>query len=195
MFTLKARIVVAVEVLAASACTTQQSAQQATSIRYGIGSTPTTAQISAWNIDITPDGAGLPPGAGSVAQGRTLFTQKCAACHGPTGNGEPGGTLAGGQGTLATPKPVLTIGSFWPYATIVYDYINRAMPHDKPQSLTPDEVYALSAFLLHQNGVIAADAVMNAQTLPRVAMPNRNGFTNVDPRPDVAGSRCMQDCK
>ena len=101
----------------------------------------------------------------------------------------------GGQGTLATAKPLLTIGSFWPYATIVYDYVNRAMPHDKPQSLKADEVYALTAFLLNQNGVIAADAVMDAQTLPKVAMPNRKGFTQVDPRPDVNGSRCMQDCK
>ena len=199
MSTLEALAIAAVAVLVAAACTTEQSAQQPASqqasIRYGIGSTPTAAQIGAWNIDIAPDGAGLPAGSGSVAQGRALFTQKCAACHGATGGGGPGGMLVGGQGTLATPKPVLTIGSFWPYATIVYDYIHRAMPHDKPQSLTPDEVYALSAFLLNQNGVIGAEAVMNAQTLPKVAMPNRNGFTTVDPRPDVAGSRCMQDCK
>ena len=195
MSTFKVIAIFAVAVLLATGCTTLQPAPQSTTARYGIGSTPTAAQVSAWNIDVTPDGAGLPAGSGSVAQGRALFTQKCAACHGATGTGGPGGVLVGGQGTLATAKPLLTIGSFWPYATIVYDYVNRAMPHDKPQSLKADEVYALTAFLLNQNGVIAADAVMDAQTLPKVAMPNRKGFTQVDPRPDVNGSRCMQDCK
>jgi len=195
MSTLKVIVISAMAVLLATGCTAPQPAPHSTTTRYGIGSTPTAAQISAWNIDVTPDGAGLPPGSGSVAQGRVLFTQKCAACHGATGAGGPGGSLVGGQGTLATAKPLLTIGSFWPYATIVYDYVNRAMPHDKPQSLKPDEVYALAAFLLNQNGVIGADAVMDAQSLQKVVMPNRNGFTQVDPRPDVNGSRCMQDCK
>jgi S-disulfanyl-L-cysteine oxidoreductase SoxD len=193
MSTLKGLAMSGVALLLATACSTPHP--QSGAARYGIGSTPTAAQISAWNIDVTPDGAGLPAGSGTVAQGRVLFTQKCAACHGATGGGGPGGVLVGGQGSLASAKPLLTIGSFWPYATIVYDYINRAMPHDKPQSLKADEVYALAAFLLNQNGVIAADAVMDAQTLPKVAMSNRNGFTQVDPRPDVNGSRCMQDCK
>ncbi len=195
MSTHKAFAICAVALLLASGCTAPQPAPQSTTTRYGIGSTPSAAQVNAWNIDVTPDGAGLPAGSGSVAQGRALFTQKCAACHGATGTGGPGGTLVGGQGTLAMAKPLLTIGSFWPYATIVYDYVNRAMPHDKPQSLKPDEVYALAAFLLNQNGVIGADAVMDAQSLPKVAMPNRNGFTQIDPRPDVNGSRCMHDCK
>lgn len=191
MSTLKHLAASVVAMFIATGCATPQQ----TPVRYGVGSEPTVADIRAWNIDVTPDGAGLPEGAGTVAQGRTLFTQKCSACHGADGEGGPGGRLTGGKGTLATPKPVLTVGSFWPYATIVYDYVNRAMPYDKPQSLKPDEVYALSAFLLYQNGVIGADAVMNAQTLPKVVMPNRNGFTAVDPRPDVHGSRCMQDCK
>jgi cytochrome c len=173
-------LLAAVAVLVAG-CATSPSA---TAPRYGLGQTPTAEQIRAWDIDIGPDGAGLPPGAGSVAQGRALFAQNCIACHG-----------AGGQGTLNTPKPVATVGSFWPHATTLFDYIRRAMPHDRPQSLSPSEVYALSAYLLHQNGIVGAETVLDATSLARVRMPNRGGFTPHDPRPDINGSRCMSDCK
>lgn len=153
---------------------------------YGIGKSPTAEEIRAWDIDVSPNGEGLPPGQGTVKQGTQVYTSKCAACHGPTGNEGPKDRLVGGQNTLQTPKPVRTIGSYWPYATTLYDYINRAMPFNAPQSLTPDETYSVIAWLLFQNQVIAEDAVIDAQTLPKVQMPNRNGFIS-DPRPDVPG--------
>ncbi|HVL10026.1 MAG TPA: cytochrome c [Burkholderiaceae bacterium] len=163
--------------------------------RYGLGKTPTAQEIAGWNIDIAPDGVGLPPGSGTVAQGRALYAAQCAACHGANGQGGTAARLVGGQGTLTSEKPVLTIGSYWPYATTLYDYINRAMPWDRPQSLKPNEVYALTAFLLHMNGIVDANASLDATSLPKVAMPNRNGFTRGDPRPgDVKTTRCMQNC-
>lgn len=151
---------------------------------YGFGRTATEADIKAWDIDIAPTGEGLPPGRGTVQQGAVVYASKCASCHGATGAEGPKDRLVGGQGSLATEHPIKTIGSYWPYATTLYDYINRAMPLTAPQSLTPDEVYALVAWLLHHNGIIPADAALDAQTLPSVRMPNRNGFV-ADPRPDV----------
>lgn len=144
----------------------------------------TPAEISAWNIDIDPTGAGLPPGRGTVPQGAGIYANKCAICHGPTGTEGPKDRLVGGHGSLATDQPIKTIGSYWPYATTLYDYIYRAMPLTAPQSLTPDESYSVVAWLLHQNGIVPADAVIDAQTLPRVTMPNRAGFVS-DPQPDV----------
>ncbi|MDP3596645.1 MAG: cytochrome c [Nitrospirota bacterium] len=152
--------------------------------KYGFGRPATSAEVKDWNIDVSPTGEGLPPGRGTVQQGAAVYANKCAACHGPTGTEGPKDRLVGGQGSLATDKPIKTIGSFWPYATTLYDYIHRAMPLNAPQSLTPDEVYAVAAWLLHQNGIIPADAVIDAQTLPHVTMPNRAGFVS-DPRPDV----------
>ncbi|CAI4031735.1 MULTISPECIES: c-type cytochrome [Nitrospira] len=152
--------------------------------RYGFGQPATEADIKAWNIDITPTGEGLPPGRGTVRQGAAVYSNKCAACHGPTGTEGPKDRLVGGHGSLATEHPVKTIGSYWPYATTLYDYIFRAMPFTAPQSLTADEVYSLVAWLLHQNGIIPATMVVDAQTLPNVTMPNRDGFV-ADPRPDV----------
>jgi len=153
--------------------------------QYGFGRSATAEDIKAWDIEIDPNGAGLPPGRGTVQQGAAVYANKCAACHGPNGTEGPQIPLVGGQGSLTTNKPVKTIGSYWPYATTLYDYIHRAMPITAPQSLTPDEVYALVAWLLHQNGIIPGDAVMDASTLPAVRMPNRNGFVP-DPRPDAA---------
>lgn len=153
---------------------------------YGIGLPATDEEIRAWNIDVSPTGEGLPPGQGTVKQGAQVYAGKCAACHGPTGTEGPKDRLVGGQNTLATPKPVRTIGSYWPYATTLYDYINRAMPFYAPQSLTPDEVYSVVAWLLQQNGIISEDTVVDARTLPGIQMPNRNGFIR-DPRPDVPG--------
>ena len=151
---------------------------------YGLGRQATEDEIRAWNIDVAPSGEGLPPGRGTVGAGARVFAEKCASCHGPTGSEGPKDRLMGGQGTLATDRPVKTVGSFWPYATTLYDYIYRAMPYQAPQSLTPDEVYAVMAWLLFQNGILAEDAVMDARTLPDVRMPNRDGFVS-DPRPDV----------
>jgi cytochrome c len=151
---------------------------------YGLGRLATEEEIRAWNIDVVPSGDGLPAGQGTVKQGAQVFATKCAACHGPTGTEGPKDRLVGGQNTLATPKPIKTIGSYWPYATTLYDYIYRAMPFNAPQSLTPVETYSVIAWLLFQNKVIAEDAVIDAQSLPKIEMPNRNGFVP-DPRPDV----------
>lgn len=152
--------------------------------RFGFGRAPSAEEIAGWNIDIDRDGRKLPPGRGSVAQGKALFEAQCAGCHGARGEGGIGDRLAGGQGSLATPKPVKTVGSFWPYAPTLYDYIYRAMPMNAPQSLKPDEVYALVAYVLNLNGLVRDDAVMDAATLPAVTMPNRDGFVP-DPRPDT----------
>lgn len=152
------------------------AAQRTQAQRLGIGETPSAAQIRGWDIDVRADGAGLPPGRGSVAQGQAIYAARCQACHGANGDKGTAPRLAGGQGTLATKAPVLTVGSYWPYATTLYDYIHRAMPLDSPQSLTPDEVYAVTAYTLHLNGIVGADAVLDAAALARIEMPNRNGF-------------------
>jgi cytochrome c len=157
----------------------------AQSPRFGVGRPPSPQEMRALDPAIAPDGTGLPPGVGSVAQGRDLFAAQCARCHGAGGEGGIGPRLVGGQGTLATARPVKTVGSFWPYATTLWDYINRAMPFDKPGLLTASEVYAAAAFILNLNGIIGEADVMNAASLPAVRMPNRDGFV-ADPRPDVA---------
>lgn len=166
------------------ACTGASEAPQETS-GYDLGRPATEAEMKAWNIDVSPTGEGLPPGRGTAKQGARVYAAKCAACHGPTGIEGPRDRLIGGQGTLSTAQPIKTVGSFWPYATTLYDYIYRTMPYTAPQSLTPDEVYAVVAWLLYQNGIIPEDAVMDARSLPGVQMPNRHGFV-LDPRPDVS---------
>jgi S-disulfanyl-L-cysteine oxidoreductase SoxD len=142
----------------------------------GLGVPATADEIAAMDVSIGPDGAGLPPGSGTPQQGAEIYAERCAACHGPDGTGGANDRLAGGQGSLATAAPLKTIGSYWPYATTVFDYVRRAMPYPAPHSLTDDEVYALTAHLLRLNGVIGPDAVMDATSLPRVQMPNRDGF-------------------
>jgi cytochrome c len=149
---------------------------------HDIGTSLTADEIAAWNIDIAPDGHGLPAGSGDVATGAHVFAAKCAACHGAQGQGLIGDALVGGRGTLASAKPKRTVGSYWPYATTLFDYIHRAMPYDAPESLSADEVYAVSAFLLNQNGIVPPDTRLDAQSLPKVRMPNRDGFVP-DPRP------------
>jgi cytochrome c len=156
----------------------------AQSPRFGVGRPPTPDEIRERGSAIAPDGTGLPEGSGTVAAGRALFAAQCARCHGGAGEGVVGPPLVGGQGTLATPRPLKTVGSFWPYATTLWDYINRAMPFDRPGLLEPSEVYAAVAFVLNLNGIIKDDAVMSAATVPNVIMPNRTGFVS-DPRPDV----------
>ena len=152
--------------------------------RLGIGRPATEAEIAAWNIDIDRDGRKLPPGSGSVAQGRAVFEARCASCHGSRGEGGIGDRLVGGQGTLASAKPIKTVGSFWPYAPTLFDYIRRAMPLNAPQSLSADEVYAVSAYLLHLNGLVSDETILDAKSLAAIRMPNRDGFVP-DPRPDV----------
>jgi S-disulfanyl-L-cysteine oxidoreductase SoxD len=147
-----------------------------------IGRPVSAADIAAWNIDVAPDGHGLPAGSGDVATGARIFAAKCAACHGAKGEGVLGDQLIGGRGTLASAKPVRTVGSYWPYATTLFDYIRRAMPYNAPQSLSADEVYAVSAWILNQNGVVADDARLDAHSLAAIRMPNRDGFVP-DPRP------------
>lgn len=142
-----------------------------------LGRTATPEEIAAWDISIGPDGAGLPPGSGTAKQGETVYAAKCLACHGEKGSGKPNDQLVGGLGTLPGDQPaVKTVGSYWPYATTLFDYVRRAMPLNAPRSLTDDEVYAVCAYIFQLNGIIADGDSMNAQTLPKVQMPNRGGF-------------------
>lgn len=175
--------------IVALACATQTHAQSG----YGIGRAATPAEVAGWNIDVGRDGSNLPSGSGSVTQGRDVFDQQCAACHGAKGEGGIGDKLAGGQGTLATAKPVRTVGSYWPYAPTLFDYIRRAMPQNAPQSLSNDEVYAVSAYIFNLNGLVPADATLNAEALAAIKMPNRSMFVG-DPRPDVRNPACMSGC-
>ena len=168
---MRARIVVWAAVLGLGAAGPASAGQD-----YGIGRPATPSEIAGWDIDIAPDGTGLPDGHGSVAEGARIFGERCAACHGAQGEGKPMDALAGGAGTMGTAKPLKTVGSFWPYATTLYDFIHRAMPFNAPQTLSPDEVYAVSAYVLFLNHIVPADAVMDAKALPAVAMPNRPAF-------------------
>ena len=172
----------------ASLCVILQAIAAAQSPTYGLGRSPTSGEVRSWDIAIGPSGKELPPGRGTAVEGSKVYAAKCAACHGKTGREGPNDVLAGGQGTLNTAKPVKTIGSYWPYATTVWDYINRSMPYDKPASLSADEVYAVTAYLLSLNGIVREEESMNSKTLPRVMMPNRNGFIG-DPRPDWKRNR------
>jgi len=176
--------------LFALACATTARAQST----YGIGRSATPAEIAGWNIDVDRDGNNLPPGGGTVSRGREIFDQQCAACHGARGEGGIGDQLVGGQGTLATPKPVRTVGSYWPYAPTLFDYIRRAMPQNAPQSLSNEDVYAVSAYVLSLNGLLPADATLDAKALRAIKMPNRSMFIS-DPRPDVKDSVCMTGCR
>lgn len=162
--------------------------------KYGFGKTATAEEIEGWDIDIRPDGMGLPEGEGSVSDGEVLYEQLCATCHGLFGEGEgrwP--VLAGGQDTLTEERPVKTVGSYWPYASTLYDYIRRAMPFTAPRSLTDEQTYQLSAYVLYLNEVVDEDFVADKNTLAAVKMPNEDGFF-IDPRPDVVNSRCMENC-
>ncbi|HEX5179224.1 MAG TPA: cytochrome c [Gemmatimonadaceae bacterium] len=148
---------------------------------YALGRPATTEEIRAMDVTVMPDGIGLPAGSGTAVQGAAIFRQRCARCHGPTGVEGPFDRLVGREPRQGFPfgrdaSLVRTIGNYWPYATTVYDYINRAMPYDAPGSLKPNEVYALAAFLLWRNEIIADTATIDARTLPRVRMPARDRF-------------------
>jgi mono/diheme cytochrome c family protein len=152
----------------------------------GLGRPASPEELKQRDITTLPNGTGLPDGRGTAVQGEAVYREKCASCHGPNGEGNQpqGPQLVGGIGSLATDNPVRTVGSFWPYATSVWDYIHRAMPLNQPGSLSADDTYAVTAFLLNRNKIIEANVVMNKQTLPKIRMPNRNGFVP-DARPDV----------
>lgn len=156
----------------------------------GIGRTATETEIRQRDFTVFPDGRGLPAGKGTAAQGAAVYKAKCAECHNERGEGRERQypALAGGIGSLATPRPVKTVGSYWPHATTVWDYIRRSMPFDHPRSLTVDEVYAVTAFVLHLNGLMVESAELNERTLPHVKMPNRDGFVP-DRRPDIKAKR------
>ncbi len=145
-----------------------------------VGRAPTKEEIQAWDISAGPDGKGLPPGQGSAKDGAPIFAAKCAVCHGPNGEGAKiGPRVVGGIAdteTLTTLKPVRSVGGYWPYATTVWDFINRAMPRGQSGTLTANEVYALTAFILAKSDIVKEDDVLDAKTLPKVQMPNRNGF-------------------
>ena len=164
---------------------------------FGYGTSPSTEQIAGWDIDARgEDGAGLPPGKGDVATGENVYAEQCAACHGTFGEG--GGRfpkLAGGQGTLKDDRPELTVGSYWPYAPTLWDYINRAMPMPMPHTLSSDDVYALTAYILNLNNIVPNEFVADRDSLPKVRMPNRDNFIWTDPRPDTAAEPCMSACR
>ena len=149
--------------------------------RFGQPITP--ADLAPWDISIAPVGAGLPPGNGTSAQGAKVYAERgCALCHGENGSGGPGGPLVGGGPLNSTDRdPVKQIGNYWPYATTIFDYTRRAMPWQQPKTLTDDEVYALTAYILALNKIIGENELINAETLPKVKMPNRDGFISKYP--------------
>ncbi len=167
---------------------------------FGFGKPATASEIAGWDIDVRGDGTGLPAGSGSVEQGQVLYDDKCANCHGTFGESNSYLQLAGGVGTLGTAQPVRTTGSKLNQAATLWDYIRRAMPFSNPQTLTPDEVYALTAYVLNLNDIVPAGTVLDRASLPKVMMPNRHGLTTahglmrVDGRPDTNNTACMRDC-
>ena len=142
----------------------------------GLGRPVTAAELAAWDISIQPDGTGLPPGSGTPAQGAKIFAEKCALCHGENGKGGTSAALVGGAPLTNGIETLKTIANFWGYSTTVFDFIRRAMPWQQPRTLSNDEVYALTAYILSLNKLIGQNDAMNAQTLPKVKMPNRDGF-------------------
>jgi len=148
-----------------------------------LGRPLTPDEISKLDITVAPDGSGLPPVSGSVSQGAKVYADKCQSCHGPKGQGGPQDQLTGGVGTITSAKPVKTPVSYWPTATTIFDYVRRAMPLESPESLTNDEVYSVTAYLLSVDDVVPQDAVLDAKSLPQVKMPNRDGFVRWWPVP------------
>ena len=154
-----------------------------------VGRHATSAELQVLNISVMPNGEGLPEGTGTPLEGKEIYRAQCASCHGDNGEGKPEfPVLVGGRDSLASATPVLTVGSYWPYATTIFDYVRRAMPYATPGSLTNNEVYAVTAWLLYLNGVVKEEAVLNRDTLAKVRMPNRDGFVP-DSRPDVKAKR------
>ena len=165
---------------------------------FNLGSIATAEQVSGWDIDVRPDGLGAPIGAGNAIDGEAVYTDRCASCHGDFGEAvDNWPALVGGEGTLASHDPVKTTGSYWPYASTMYDYIYRAMPFGEAQSLTYNETYQIVAYLLNMNDIIDDDYELNNKNIGKIEMPNHAGFLIPDPRPDaqpISGDPCMNDC-
>lgn len=163
----------------------------------GVGRPATEAELKAWDIDVPVDGAGAPEGAGTAKKGEAIYARACASCHGVFGEGKgryP--ALMGGHGTLDSNDPKKTVGSYWPYATTLWSYIHRAMPFGNAQSLSNDETYAVTAYVLNLNDIFPYEKKLTDENIADVEMPNRDGFIRPDPRPDVdTGSPCMQNCR
>ena len=193
MSTYRLRLAAALGTLLAAAGASPVAAQMP---RYGVGRAPTVEEVKDWDLTIPPDGRGLPPGRGTAAHGKPIYAERCASCHGEKGEDPKYRLLTGRPRPLTTAdvgenidplvggQPVLTIGSFWQYATTLWGYTNRSQPFDAPGSLTADQVYAVTAYLLYVNGIVGENDVIDAKTLPQVKMPNRDGFVP-DARPDV----------
>ena len=158
-------------------------------IAYDFGRTPTPEEIELWDIDVRPDGKGLPEGSGTVAHGKLVYEEHCAACHGANGKDGTKDRLAGGQGTLTSEKPIKTVGSYWPYATTLFDYIRRAMPYQTPGSLSVDKTYSVSAYILSLNGILPEDGKLDKTSLPTIEMPNRDGFIPEQEFRNITNSR------
>ena len=167
--------------------------------KYNIGKLATKIEIAGWDIDVRPDGVGAPKGSGNAIDGEEIYVNRCASCHGDFGEGvDRWPALVGGDGTLASHDPEKTTGSYWPYASTIFDYVYRSMPFGEAQTLTHDETYKLVAYLLNMNEIIDEDFVLSDKNIGKIKMPNASGFLLPDPRPDVTkykdGQPCMKNC-
>jgi cytochrome c5 len=162
---------------------------------FGYGQDASPEEIAGWDIDVRPDGLGLPPGGATAEDGEMLYEDLCASCHGSFGEGVGNyPVLAGGEGTLTEPRPEKTVGSFWPYASTLWDYIHRAMPFTAPASLSDEDVYAITAYVLYLNDLVEYEFELTQDNLATIEMPNKDGFF-FDDRPDVTNKPCMGNCK
>ena len=165
---------------------------------FNLGQIATAKQVAGWDIDVRPDGLGAPVGAGNAFDGEEVYAELCASCHGDFGEAvDNWPALVGGEGTLNGQDPLKTTGSYWPYASTMYDYIYRAMPFGEAQSLSPDETYQIVAYLLYMNDIIDDEFELNQENIGKIEMPNQNGFMLPDPRPDaqpISGAACMKNC-
>jgi S-disulfanyl-L-cysteine oxidoreductase SoxD len=193
--------IAAIGMILASVALASVAIAQTSATYTNVGKAPTQEEIKAWDIGISYDGGGLPPGSGSAKEGAVVYANNCSYCHGLDLKGVGAGTpnpiapaLVGGEGSLTTTRPIRTIGSFYPFATTVWDFVNRAMPRGRTRTLTPTEVYAVTAFLLYKNNIIKETDVMDAESLPKVQMPNRNGFlpARIEDIPDRKKRGCTR---
>jgi len=167
--------------------------------KYNIGKLATKTEVAGWDIDVRPDGVGAPKGSGNAIDGEEIYVNRCAACHGDFGEGvDRWPVLVGGDGTLASHDPEKTTGSYWPYASTIFDYVYRSMPFGEAQTLTHDETYKIVAYLLNMNEIIDENFVLSEKNIGKIKMPNASGFSLPDPRPDVTkykdGQPCMKNC-
>ena len=166
---------------------------------FNLGELATRAEVAGWDIDLRPDGMGAPIGIGTALDGEEIYSDRCGFCHGDFGEGaDRWPPLVGGEGSLASHDPEKTTGSYWPYASTIYDYIYRAMPYGDAQSLSYDETYEIVAYLLYMSDIIEEDFVLSDKNIGEIEMPNRDGFLLPDPRPDITnthGNPCMSNCQ